>query len=249
MNTPAGWYADPSGKWYTRYWDGETWTARVGRSDEWTEDSTPVLGFPPPVVVDAPVIDEQARGVRRPGSPVRRKTDGPIPLRPLDISRTDETPGSPSRTQAVLTRLGCAALVVGVLGALIVLPVLGYRAGWFESEPTVTSGDGLGQAIDSGVEGLPVPSAANRDSDVGDETDRYYTLPSAIPYEDVVRWFTENLPAYETHRSWRWCERVSLPETATQWTWYRGQRDILSVIVTYDDPVVVNIGRDRSGPC
>jgi hypothetical protein len=30
-SVPAGWYADPSGRFEQRYWDGGTWTEHVAR--------------------------------------------------------------------------------------------------------------------------------------------------------------------------------------------------------------------------
>jgi hypothetical protein len=31
---PAGWYADPSGRYELRYWDGGTWTEHVSRAGQ-----------------------------------------------------------------------------------------------------------------------------------------------------------------------------------------------------------------------
>ena len=31
---PAGWYADPSGRFELRYWDGNTWTEHVWRAGQ-----------------------------------------------------------------------------------------------------------------------------------------------------------------------------------------------------------------------
>jgi hypothetical protein len=31
---PAGWYADPAGRFELRYWDGSTWTEHVSRSGQ-----------------------------------------------------------------------------------------------------------------------------------------------------------------------------------------------------------------------
>jgi len=33
-NAPAGWYADPSGRYDLRYWDGTTWTEHVSRAGQ-----------------------------------------------------------------------------------------------------------------------------------------------------------------------------------------------------------------------
>jgi hypothetical protein len=32
--TPAGWYADPSGRYELRYWDGSAWTEHVARNGQ-----------------------------------------------------------------------------------------------------------------------------------------------------------------------------------------------------------------------
>jgi hypothetical protein len=32
--TPAGWYADPSGRYELRYWDGNAWTEHVARGGQ-----------------------------------------------------------------------------------------------------------------------------------------------------------------------------------------------------------------------
>jgi hypothetical protein len=31
---PAGWYADPAGRFELRYWDGGSWTEHVSRSGQ-----------------------------------------------------------------------------------------------------------------------------------------------------------------------------------------------------------------------
>ena len=31
---PAGWYADPSGRYELRYWDGSAWTEHVSRAGQ-----------------------------------------------------------------------------------------------------------------------------------------------------------------------------------------------------------------------
>ncbi|MBT4984514.1 MAG: DUF2510 domain-containing protein [Ilumatobacter sp.] len=31
---PAGWYADPSGRYELRYWDGNAWTEHVSRAGQ-----------------------------------------------------------------------------------------------------------------------------------------------------------------------------------------------------------------------
>ena len=31
---PAGWYADPSGRFELRYWDGSAWTEHVSRAGQ-----------------------------------------------------------------------------------------------------------------------------------------------------------------------------------------------------------------------
>ena len=31
---PAGWYADPAGRFELRYWDGSTWTEHVSRAGQ-----------------------------------------------------------------------------------------------------------------------------------------------------------------------------------------------------------------------
>jgi hypothetical protein len=31
---PAGWYADPSGRFELRYWDGTAWTEHVSRAGQ-----------------------------------------------------------------------------------------------------------------------------------------------------------------------------------------------------------------------
>jgi hypothetical protein len=33
-NTPAAWYADPSGRYELRYWDGSEWTEHVARGGQ-----------------------------------------------------------------------------------------------------------------------------------------------------------------------------------------------------------------------
>jgi hypothetical protein len=34
VNVPAGWYADPSGRYELRYWDGQQWTEHVARGGQ-----------------------------------------------------------------------------------------------------------------------------------------------------------------------------------------------------------------------
>ena len=33
-SVPAGWYADPAGRFELRYWDGSTWTEHVSRAGQ-----------------------------------------------------------------------------------------------------------------------------------------------------------------------------------------------------------------------
>jgi hypothetical protein len=33
-SVPAGWYADPSGRYELRYWDGNAWTEHVSRAGQ-----------------------------------------------------------------------------------------------------------------------------------------------------------------------------------------------------------------------
>jgi hypothetical protein len=33
-SVPAGWYADPSGRYELRYWDGDAWTEHVARGGQ-----------------------------------------------------------------------------------------------------------------------------------------------------------------------------------------------------------------------
>ena len=35
---PAGWYADPSGRYELRYWDGNQWTEHVSRGGQQSTD-------------------------------------------------------------------------------------------------------------------------------------------------------------------------------------------------------------------
>ncbi|NBS29209.1 MAG: DUF2510 domain-containing protein [Actinobacteria bacterium] len=35
---PAGWYADPSGRFELRYWNGEKWTEHVSRAGQQSTD-------------------------------------------------------------------------------------------------------------------------------------------------------------------------------------------------------------------
>ncbi len=53
MTTPAGWYADPSGQFEQRYWDGAAWTDHVSRSGQ--QSTSPLApGAPPAVHVTTP---------------------------------------------------------------------------------------------------------------------------------------------------------------------------------------------------
>ena len=36
---PAGWYADPAGRFDLRYWDGSAWTEHVSRAGQQYTDS------------------------------------------------------------------------------------------------------------------------------------------------------------------------------------------------------------------
>jgi hypothetical protein len=36
---PAGWYADPAGRFELRYWDGGTWTEHVSRAGQQFTDA------------------------------------------------------------------------------------------------------------------------------------------------------------------------------------------------------------------
>jgi hypothetical protein len=38
-SVPAGWYADPAGRFELRYWDGGTWTEHVSRAGQQFTDA------------------------------------------------------------------------------------------------------------------------------------------------------------------------------------------------------------------
>jgi hypothetical protein len=109
----------------------------------------------------------------------------------------------------------------------------------------------LGPPTDSSIERVPVPSAAERltDSDAGLEgIQDVYRVPGST-FDHVDAWYYDYLPPGTGFRGWAWCETPQ-GHTFAQRTYYRERtEEILTVVITADDPPNIIISRERGIAC
>ncbi len=122
MNQPAGWCADPFNREQERYWDGKVWTAHV-RPPGAAHDAPPP-GFETAV----PTVTS----THRPGPAYATPAGGASPTATAWSPGAHAMPASappPHRRAMVLSAIAAAVLVVGGVGAYLVLGDHGSAAG------------------------------------------------------------------------------------------------------------------------
>jgi hypothetical protein len=107
----------------------------------------------------------------------------------------------------------------------------------------------LGEAVNSRIEGLPVPEGAKRHPGA-----KGVWRVNQASYQELVTWYRERLPVRMGWvpegggTVWQWCG-LTKGDGFTQWSYARDGRGLLIVQVSDFDPPTVQLGVDEEKTC
>jgi hypothetical protein len=110
----------------------------------------------------------------------------------------------------------------------------------------------LGEPTPSGVEGLPVPSAAVMQSESGPSGVSTGSETWAVPGadgEELLAWYDERLAQGEDWRGWQWCELNERGDSVQRY-WVRDGQDMSVIVFPGEEPpqVLISAG-EATAPC
>jgi len=108
-------------------------------------------------------------------------------------------------------------------------------------------------AMNSGVQGVPIPKSAEPVKNRPLLGDDWWFVPS-MSFTELVDWYEVELPVGENFKQWQWCDVGGTRGSPDGFSliYSKGKNEIMAVtLVGPDDPdpPAVNVGVDNSGPC
>jgi hypothetical protein len=115
VSLPAGWYADPGGRHWLRYWTGAAWTKHVasGEGQQFTDPLDPAL-----------------------------MSTSPVPARPRAAPNT-VAQNQPPVQVVVKNRPGCFTVGLACIGGLVILGIIGGIIAAVSNAPYTTTKGGV----------------------------------------------------------------------------------------------------------
>jgi Zn-dependent protease with chaperone function len=129
---PAGWYPDPNGRPFERFWDGRTWTTSTRPVPVRSPAPVPVRPVPPRLPSNHLVEDGQGptTSARRPAlpasAPAAGRTVTPVDGTQVLINSDEPATLRPLRPGLVSITIAVAALVPAAIGALAITVPIAY---------------------------------------------------------------------------------------------------------------------------